>query len=156
MKTKQQALYALVDYTVRVIAVDALKNAQLDNQADILKNLPKIIDQTTANAAYYAAAYVADAVNATTNIDIYAATYVADIVTTDAASAAYYATHATASATYYATHATASATYYATHYADATYVVTHAACATYYTANATGAKYAYSKYIRVLLKIAST
>ena len=145
MKTKQQALYALVDYTVRVIAVDALKNAQLDNQADILKNLPKIIDQTTANAAYYAAAYVADAVNATTNIDIYAATYVADIVTTDAASAAYYATHATA-----------SATYYATHYADATYVVTHAACATYYTANATGAKYAYSKYIRVLLKIAST
>ena len=51
MKTKQQTLYALADYAVRVIAVDALMHVEMFDQANILRNLPKIVDQSTAYAA---------------------------------------------------------------------------------------------------------
>ena len=52
MKTRQEALYAIADYAVRVIAADALLNAGLVNQANDLRNLPKIIDRETADAHY--------------------------------------------------------------------------------------------------------
>ena len=55
MKTKQETLYALADYAIRVIAADALKNVQLFDQTNVLRSLPKIINKATANAAATAA-----------------------------------------------------------------------------------------------------
>ena len=89
----------MADYVIRVVVSDAFENAKLFDQANKLRNLPKIIDRTTADAARSATNTVRAAARIANNYAATAANY-----------AAAYAAYATNHANYVISHTA----YYAT------------------------------------------
>ena len=138
MKTRQDALYAIADYVIRVIAIDTLINTNFIDQTNNLRDLPKIIDVQTANTAADAAkvAYIDSGAT-------YATNYASRAVYNAAETSYYAADAATDITTYVSARATVHATVRAAVYAAN-------------AANATKGTNCYSKYMRELFRIAST